>query len=68
MSEGPTTKYVTVTVKLVFYGNCIDVEDIPARSAGWIRSALDDRDDLQEILIEFGPVAEVDGDPEGYDS
>lgn len=68
MSDGPTTKYVTVTVKLVFYGNYIDVEDIPEYTAGWIRSGLEDRDNLQEVRVEFGPVAEVDGDPEGYDS
>ena len=38
MSEGPTTKDVTVTVKLVFYGDYIDVGDIPEYAAGCIRS------------------------------
>lgn len=68
MNEERTTKYVTATVKLVFHGDYIDADDVTRYADGWIRSGLDDRDDLHGIDVAFGAVREISGDPEGYDS
>ena len=63
-----TTKYVTLTIKAVFYGDYIDAYEAAAYLQGWIDRGLDDRDDLMNWT--FGPdhVREVPGDPEGFAS
>ena len=63
-----TTKYVTLTVKAVFYGDYVDADETTARVQDWIDVGLNDRDDLRSWEFGEAEVSEVPGDPEGYGS
>ena len=67
MSER-TTKYVTVTVDVIFYGDYVEANEAVGRLQSWIEAGLDDRDDLHRVRFSDGTVSEFDGDTEGYDS
>lgn len=62
-----TTKRVTGTFTLTFYGDYIDASDIPRYFDQWVDSGLEDRDDLRGWNFVITEVDEVTGDPEGYD-
>lgn len=67
MDRKMTTKYVTMELTVVFYGDYYDADEVSGRVRGYVADALDDRDDLK--YWKFGPaeVCEVAGDAEGYD-
>lgn len=68
MSDNPTTKYVHVTVDLVFVGDYYDADECQGAVLGWIDGALGDRDDLRGWTTRTELRGEVPGDPEGLAS
>ena len=63
-----TTKYVDLTVSLVFVGSYYDSDEVAGAAEGWIDSALNDRDDLAGWTVRKQSVRQVPGDPEGLRS
>lgn len=65
MNEGISTKYVAVTVDLIFVGKYYDAEECMSAAEEWISSTLGDRDDLNAWTIRSTVRKEAPGDPEG---
>lgn len=68
MKDERTTKIVSVLLELTFHGGYVDKGDVEQYATQWIDGGLEDRDDLRGWTTTFGPVREIKGDPEGYDS
>lgn len=65
--EKRTTKRVTGTFAMTFYGDGVPVDLIRSRVDAWTDNGLNDREDLQSWDFEVTEIEEIDGDPEGYD-
>jgi|GEM_PF-5653466 len=70
MNEEPerTTKYVDVTVQLIFMGSYYDADECGSVATGWIDAGLEDRDNLRGWTTRVTSTREVPGDPEGFDA
>lgn len=68
MNEERTTKYVTMTVEVIFHGDYYGAGEVVGQAQGWIEAGLEDRDNLRGCSFGQASVREVAGDPEGYDS
>lgn len=64
MERNITTKYVELSVQLVFVGDYYDADEVAEVASGWIYGTLDDRDDLQGVTVRTTRMREVPGDPE----
>lgn len=62
-----TTKYVTMELTVVFYGDYYDADEVTGRVQDYVSGALHDRDDLRSWQFGTAQVREVAGDAEGYD-
>ena len=67
MDQRKTTKYVTMTLNVAFYGDYYDADEVTGRVQDYVSGALHDRDDLKSWQFGLVQVREVDGDAEGYD-
>lgn len=65
MERNITTKYVDVTVQLVFVGDYYAANECGSVAQGWIESGLNDRDDLHGVTVRVMNTREAPGDPEG---
>ena len=55
MSESKhTTKYVTVTVDVIFYGDCVEANEALEHLQSWIEAGLEDRDNLYGVRFSDG--------------
>lgn len=63
-----STKTVTMTITATFYGDYHGVDEVTGYLQTWINAGLDDRDDLRTWTYGLAEVAEVEGDPNGFDS
>lgn len=68
MKEERSTKYVTMTITATFHGDYLGVDEVTGYLQDWISRGLEDRDDLRSWDYGTADVAEVEGDPEGFDS
>ena len=68
MSDERTTKIVDVLLQVTFHGDYYDADECVGAVLGWVDSALNDRSDLRGWTTTIGPVREIKGDPEGFDS
>lgn len=64
MERNITTKYVELSVQLVFVGDYYDADEVAGVATDWIYGTLDDRDDLQGVTVRTTRMREVPGDPE----
>lgn len=62
-----TTKRVTGTFDLTFYGDYVRVDDVASHLDYYLDSGLEDRDDLRTWDFTVTGIEELDGDPDGYD-
>lgn len=66
--NGPrSTKVIHGTFRVIYHGDYVPADEVAQNLMGVLDGALDDRDDLRTWDFKVELVAEMFGDPEGYD-